>query len=156
MPAGRQCQAQETGAMMERPNVTQGTAMSCNALASVPGDALIRQQMLDELLATAREATARWYERQHETMAALSALMHALLMSRDPVRTAEVWMDWQDGALERLISDARDQRDISLALARCCGDGRLLDPPGIAAAGLQGDFSALRPDPESRNEADDR
>ena len=88
-----------------------------------PGDAAQR-----ELVATVQAATARWYARQRETMEALTALLHALMLSRDPVRTAEAWMDWQSRAMARLIEDARDQRDVSLALARCCGDGRLLEP----------------------------
>lgn len=91
-----------------------------------------------ELVATVEAATVRWCARQRETLGSLSALLHALQVSRDPVRTAEAWMDWQARALGRLAEDARDQRDISLALARCCGDGRLLEPAGPSEpAGLE-------------------
>ena len=115
--------------MTEAPTMVPALPATEAELTAAVGD-----EAHGELVATVQVATARWYERQREMMEALAALMHALILSRDPVSTAEAWMDWQSRALRRVIEDARDQRDVSLALARCCGDGRLLEP---AAASME-------------------
>lgn len=125
------------------------------AAAAVDLDALMRREMNDALMVQVQETAARWHKRQREAMQALSALLHALMLSRDPVRTAEVWMDWHDGALERLIAEARDQRELSLALARCCGDGRLLEPHGGESASLPGGVLQAHASPQRRMEVDD-
>ena len=82
----------------------------------------------DELTTTVEEVTIRACARQRATLESLMALRHALELSRDPVRTAEAWMDWETRARERLAEEARDQRAISLALARCRGDGGQIAP----------------------------
>ncbi len=96
--------------------------------ARASANATDRHETRELLVAKVQAITARWHQRQRETMEALTALQHALILSRDPVRTAEVWIDWYRDALQRLAEEAQDQRDISLALARTCGDGRLLAP----------------------------
>lgn len=138
---------------MERRDVAQASFHPSEP--AVGPDVLMRREMNDALMVRVRETAARWHERQREAMQALSALLHALMLSRDPVRTAEVWMDWHEGALERLIAEARDQRDLSLALARCCGDGRLLEPRGVEAAALPGSFPDEHASPQGWMQADD-
>ena len=57
--------------------------------------------------------------------------MHALLLSQDPVRTAEAWIDWRKGALRRLTEDAREQMAVAAALVQCFGDTRLFPEGGF-------------------------
>ena len=120
--------------------------------SSIPGPAADDETRAD-LMAEVQEVAARWHRRQRETMEGLAALQHALMLSRDPVRTAEVWMDWQASALRRLVEDARDQRDISLALARCCGDGRLLEPRDPGAEAVREDSETAARETMGRHQA---
>lgn len=133
----------------------EGTTFSSDA--HITREAGLRQETQHDLAVRVQEIAARCYERQRQTMEALSALLHVLLVSRDPVRTAEVWTDWHGGALERLTAEARDQRDLSLALARCLGDERALEPcDRFEVAGPVDGFSRFRAERQGRTEADDR
>lgn len=95
----------------------------------------VRGKAADEaaLAEALQTAMASWCARQREAMEAMTALMHALVLSQDPVRTAETWIDWRKDALRRLIEDARDQMAVAAALARCFGDTRLF--PEDASSG---------------------
>ena len=117
----------------------------------IPGSTAEGERRAD--LVAEVQAAARWHRRQRETMEALTALQHALMLSPDPARTAEVWMDWQRDALQRLVEDARDQRDISLALARCCGDGRLLEPRDPGAERMRDDSEPAEPQTTGQHKA---
>ena len=113
-----------------------GVIIADGTVTWVERDGSVRRESREGLIAKAEAAMASWCQRHREAMAAMSALMHAVRLSRDPVRTAEVWMDWYNGALQRLIDDTRDQTEVALALARCCGDGRLLEPDHPSAEDL--------------------
>jgi hypothetical protein len=83
---------------------------------------LAQNELIDEM----RQAAERWCTRRHEGVEAAFDLSVASMHYPGPVRAAETWMRFCRGAAQRLSEDAADQIQLSVAMARTCGDGLLM------------------------------
>jgi hypothetical protein len=83
---------------------------------------LAQNELIDEM----RQAAERWCTRRHEGVEAAFDLSVASMNYPGPVRAAETWMRFCRGAVRRMSEDAADQLQLSVAVARSCGDGLLM------------------------------
>jgi hypothetical protein len=99
------------------------------AFAEKQVDALRHTQ--DELIDEVQHIADRWCARRHKTVEAMFDLGMTSLHNPGTAETAEAWMRWYNGALQRASEDTADQLELIATVAKSCGTGVFM--PAIAA-----------------------
>jgi hypothetical protein len=100
------------------------TAPAIPALAEKQADVLRKTQ--DELIDEVHQVADRWCERRHKMVEAMFDLSMTSLHNPGQLGTADAWMRWYHGALQRLSEDASDQMELAVTVAKCCGNDILM------------------------------
>jgi hypothetical protein len=100
------------------------TAPAIPALAEKQADVLRKTQ--DELIDEVQQVADRWCERRHKMVEAMFDLSLTSLHNPGQLGTADAWMRWYHGALQRLSEDASDQMELAVTVAKCCGNDILM------------------------------
>src|SRR5262245_50032150 len=108
------------------------TTLAIPTAAEKQVDVLRKAQ--DELIGEVQQIADRWCARRRKMVEAMFDLSLTPLHNPGPIGTAEAWMRWYHGALQRLSEDAGDQIKLVVVLAKCCGNGTLNSAPSTESS----------------------